>query len=117
MVRVIIVEPVGENQIGTEAADEANQRVSSFQRRHEGAVRVVQQLVGSANDGAGGAGFGTTPLREGGAVLEMVAGAAVGDADKLHFAAEPAPFAGRAAGLEIGVVGMQRLRPESEVLP
>src|SRR5665213_1558102 len=67
---------------------------------------MIENSIGRTDDGAGGLRFGATTLYQGRAVLRLVAGAAVGDADELHLIAEPPPLGRRAAGLEVGVVGM-----------
>src|ERR1700722_7067754 len=67
---------------------------------------MIEHLIGRADNGAGGLRFGATAPHQGRAVLRLMAGAAVGDADQLDLIAEAPPLGRRAAGLEVGVVGM-----------
>ena len=99
MVGMVVVGPVRKDEVGPEAADEPDQLPPRCQRRQQLAVVVVEHVIGRADDGAGGAGLGAAAPSQVGAVVEMVAGAAVGDADELDLAAETAPFGGEPPAL------------------
>ena len=46
MVGVIVVGPVRQDQVGPEVADQADELVPRFERRHQLAVGVIEHVVG-----------------------------------------------------------------------
>ena len=106
VIGMIVVRPMRQDQVGLELADEADDRRPVLQRREQAAVGDVERHVFGADDLAGRGRLGAALLDELRSRIDVMAGAAVGDADHLDDMAAASPECGAAAGTVIRIVRM-----------
>ncbi len=106
VIRVVIVRPVGEDDVGPPRADEPHDLPPDLERRLQLAVVVVEDLGLDPVDAGGGLHFGLPALRQRPSRHPVVADVAVCDRDELHLVAEGRPLRRDAASVELAVVGV-----------
>ena len=116
MIGMIIVGSMRQDEIGLEAANQADDLLPRFQSRQQSAIGMIEDIVGSADERAGGLGLGATARDERFAAQRLMASAAIGDADQFDLVAEATPQRGGAAGLVVGVVGVSAQYQNAEGL-
>jgi len=104
---MVVVRARGDHEVGLPLADPADHLPAHGERRLQLAVVVVEHLVlGDPQPPPGLLRLGPPPLRERAAALGLVPGVAVRQRDELDRVALRGPQRGRAARVEVAVVGM-----------
>ena len=111
MVRVIIIGPMGENEIGAKRTEQPNDLAAIVERGQKLAVVVVPHLVVGTNDRAGGRCFGAASTGERGPGAFMVARIAVCQAHHVDSMSGLAKQRRRAAG---GIIRVVRVSADDE---
>jgi hypothetical protein len=106
MIGVIIVGSMRQEQVRLEIAYETDELLPCFEGRQQTAVGMVEYIIAGADDGGGGLSLGAATSDKRLAAQDVMAGAAVGDADELDLVAKSPPARGSAAGLVVGIVGV-----------
>ena len=104
-----------EHEVGVPLADQPGERAAVFQRRLQLAVVIVEDDALDAEHLVGLLDFGLAADGERAARLAPVADVAVGHGDEEHVMPELGPARGRAAGLNLAVVGMRAERDDAEL--
>ena len=99
MIRVIVVRPMAQHDVGLPVADEARDGLAILERRRQLAVVDVEHFVLDAEDARAVGDLRLAPLGERPAGHLEVSDVAVGHRDELHFVAARGPQRGHAATL------------------
>ena len=114
MVRMVVVGPVCQHQIGFERTDLANDQLTHFQRGLQCAIGVFPDVVGRADQGRCLQAFATAHAGQLRGLITMMARPAVRHGDHLDRVSVLAIDGGQASGMEFGVVRMRtRMRSRS----
>jgi hypothetical protein len=111
MVGVIVVGAVGDNQVRPFLADQGDEPVAGLERRQQGAVRKIEDVIANAQHAPRSGRFAAADLDQSLAIDLVVAGFAVCDTDEAHLRAVPAPQCCRPADLDVAIV---RVRPDDQ---
>ncbi len=115
VVGMIVVRPVGNDQIGVPGADQPSHGAAIFQGRHQLAVMDVQHLRSRAQDLRGRAHLGQAPGGQGFACHAGVPGVAIGDRGQFHVMSQGRPEHGRSTGTDLRIVGMSPEDDDSQL--
>ncbi len=106
MVGMVIVRPVGDDQIGIYGADQADDVEAILGAVVKLAVGLVEDGVCRANHRGGGLRLGLADGGESGAIQLLMPSLAVGETHQPDGVPEGRPFGRRSTRLDIGVIGV-----------